>query len=115
MAKRNERSAFHLDRLEGNKAIFKDGHEQETDAVILMHGISSSIFLLYLKILSLKTGLIDCTHLKLYKGVVWQNNHKLMYLGMQDQFHTFNMFDCQAWVARDIIMGKIKIPDTTQI
>ena len=48
---------------------------------------------------------------KLYKGVVWQNNHKLMYLGMQDQFHTFNMFDCQAWFARDVIMGKIKIPD----
>ena len=29
---------------------------------------------------------------------------------MQDQFHTFNMFDCQAWYARDVVMGKIKIP-----
>ncbi len=47
---------------------------------------------------------------KLYKGVVWQDNHKLMYLGMQDQFHTFNMFDCQAWYARDVIMNKINIP-----
>jgi trimethylamine monooxygenase len=45
----------------------------------------------------------------LYKGVVWQNNPKLLYLGMQDQFHTFNMFDCQAWFARDVIMNKIKI------
>ena len=32
---------------------------------------------------------------------------------MQDQFHTFNMFDCQAWYARDVILGKIKIPDDT--
>ena len=34
---------------------------------------------------------------------------------MQDQFHTFNMFDCQAWYARDVIMGKSKIPNSTEI
>ena len=34
---------------------------------------------------------------------------------MQDQFHTFNMFDCQAWFARDVIMGKIKIPNDSEI
>ena len=33
-----------------------------------------------------------------------------MYLGMQDQWYTFNMFDAQAWYSRDIIMGKIQIP-----
>ena len=32
------KEVFHLDRLEGNKAIFKDGHEQEADAVILCTG-----------------------------------------------------------------------------
>ena len=52
---------------------------------------------------------------KLYKGVVWQDNHKLLYLGMQDQFHTFNMFDCQGWYARDVIMGKIKMPSDDEI
>ena len=52
---------------------------------------------------------------RLYKGVVWQDNHKLFYLGMQDQFHTFNMFDCQAWYARDIIMDKIKMPDDSEV
>jgi len=46
----------------------------------------------------------------LYKGVVWQDNPKLMYLGMQDQFYTFNMFDAQAWYARDVIMGRIELP-----
>ena len=33
-----------------------------------------------------------------------------MYLGMQDQFYTFSMFDAQAWYARDYILGRIKLP-----
>jgi len=36
------KEVFHLDRLEGNKAIFKDGHEQETDADNSLYRISSS-------------------------------------------------------------------------
>ena len=33
-----------------------------------------------------------------------------MYIGMQDQWFTFNMFDAQAWWARDVILGKIELP-----
>jgi len=33
-----------------------------------------------------------------------------MYIGMQDQWYTFNMFDAQAWYARDVILGAIKLP-----
>ena len=44
------------------------------------------------------------------KGVVWEDNPKLFYLGMQDQYYTFNMFDAQAWFARDVILGRIKLP-----
>ncbi|MYK31696.1 MAG: NAD(P)/FAD-dependent oxidoreductase, partial [Boseongicola sp. SB0670_bin_30] len=47
----------------------------------------------------------------LYKGVVWNRNPDLFYLGMQDQWFTFNMFDAQAWYVRDIIMGRIEVPD----
>lgn len=47
----------------------------------------------------------------LYKGVVWEHNPKLMYLGMQDQYFTFNMFDAQAWYARDIILNRLQLPD----
>ena len=36
------KEVFHLDRLEDSKAIFKDGHEQEADAVILCYRLSSS-------------------------------------------------------------------------
>ena len=30
---------------------------------------------------------------------------------MQDQWFTFNMFDAQAWWVRDVIMGRIALPD----
>ena len=33
-----------------------------------------------------------------------------VYLGMQDQYYTFNMFDAQAWYARDVIMGRLGLP-----
>jgi trimethylamine monooxygenase len=42
--------------------------------------------------------------------VVWENNPRLFYIGMQDQFYTFNMFDAQAWYARDVMLGRIKLP-----
>ncbi|MEM9046317.1 MAG: NAD(P)/FAD-dependent oxidoreductase, partial [Pseudomonadota bacterium] len=46
----------------------------------------------------------------LYKGVAFIDNPKLFYLGMQDQWYTFNMFDAQAWWARDVIMDRIALP-----
>ena len=107
------KEVHYLDRLEGKKAIFKDGHEQEADVIILCTG-----YLHHFPFLEESLQLKTRNRLyppKLYKGVVWQSNHKLMYLGMQDQFHTFNMFDCQGWYARDVIMGKIKLPSDTEI
>ena len=102
-----------LDKLEGKKAIFKDGTEQNADVVILCTG-----YLHHFPFLDESLKLKTHNRLyppKLYKGVVWQDNHKLLYLGMQDQFHTFNMFDCQGWYARDVIMGKIKMPSSDEI
>jgi trimethylamine monooxygenase len=34
---------------------------------------------------------------------------------MQDQFYTFNMFDAQAWYARDVILGRIKVPGAAEM
>jgi len=107
------KEVHYLDRLEGSKAIFKDGHEQNTDAIILCSGYLHHFPFLD-DSLKLKTG-NRLYPPKLFKGIVWQDNHQLIYLGMQDQFHTFNMFDCQAWYARDVIMGKIKLPSDAEI
>ena len=107
------KEVHYLDRLEGSKAIFKDGHEQNADAIILCSGYLHHFPFLD-DSLKLKTG-NRLYPPKLFKGIVWQDNHQLIYLGMQDQFHTFNMFDCQAWYARDVIMGKIKLPSVAEI
>ena len=102
------KEVYYLDRLEGKKAIFKDGHIQDADAIILCTG-----YLHHFPFLEDALKLKTHNRLyppKLYKGIAWQDNLNLFYLGMQDQFHTFNMFDAQAWYVRDLIMGKIKIP-----
>ncbi len=100
-----------LTHVENKTAYFKDGTSKEVDAIILCTG-----YLHYLPFLPddlrLKTD-NRLWPLGLYKGVVWEKNPKLFYLGMQDQFFTFNMFDAQAWYVRDLIMGRLSLPATT--
>jgi len=38
-----------------------------------------------------------------------------MYLGMQDQYYTFTMFDAQAWYARDYVLGRISLPSREEM
>ncbi len=97
-----------LERVENKTAYFKDGTSREVDAIILCTGYLHHFPFLPDE-LRLKTG-NRMWPLGLYKGVVWDKNPKLFYLGMQDQWYTFNMFDAQAWFARDIIMGRIDLP-----
>ena len=107
------KEVHYLDKLDGNKATFKDGHSQNIDALILCSG-----YLHHFPYLEDNLKLKTHNRLyppKLYKGVIWQDNHNLAYLGMQDQFHTFNMFDCQAWYVRDVIMKKIQVPNDQEI
>ena len=107
------KEVHYMDRIEGNRAIFKDGTIQEMDALILCTG-----YLHHFPFLSEELKLKTHNRLyppKLYKGVAWQDNPNLFYLGMQDQFHTFNMFDAQAWYVRDIIMNKISLPSNDEM
>lgn len=97
-----------LDRIEGKVAHFRDGTSKEVDAIVLCTG-----YLHHFPFL--EDGLRLKTRNRLnppniYKGVFWLDNPKLIYIGMQDQFYTFNMFDAQAWYARDVILGRIALP-----
>ena len=47
---------------------------------------------------------------QLYKGVFLKTQPKLMYLGMQNQWLSFPLFDPQAWLARDFCLGKFVVP-----
>ena len=99
-----------LDRVEGKTAHFIDGTSTDVDAIILCTGYKHH-FPFLPDSLRLKTAnRLACTDL--YKGVVWTGNPNVFYLGMQDQWYTFNMFDAQAWWARDVMLGRITLPDS---
>ena len=98
-----------LTHVDGNTAYFKDGTSRHVDAVLLCTGYQHH-FPFMAEDLRLKTANRLATA-DLYKGVAWVDNPALFYLGMQDQWFTFNMFDAQAWWARDVIMGRIALPD----
>jgi trimethylamine monooxygenase len=97
-----------LQKLEGKTATFKDGTTVDVDAVILCTGYKHH-FPFMAEDLRLKTA-NRLASANLYKGVAWIDNPALFYIGMQDQWFTFNMFDAQAWWIRDVIMDKIALP-----
>jgi len=98
-----------LKKVDGKTATFKDGTSANVDAIILCTGYLHH-FPFMADDLKLRTANRLATA-DLYKGVALVHNPKLFYLGMQDQWYTFNMFDAQAWWARDVMMGKIGLPD----
>ena len=102
-----------LTMVEGKTAHFKDGTTKAVDAIILCTG-----YLVHFPFLPddlrLETG-NRLWPLGIYKGVVWEANPKLFYLGVQDQYYTFNMFDAQAWYARDVILGRIELPPAEEM
>ncbi|NVN49452.1 NAD(P)/FAD-dependent oxidoreductase [Mycolicibacterium hippocampi] len=97
-----------LQHLEGRTAHFADGSTREVDAIIMCTGYQHHFPFITPELrLSTTNNLYpEC----LYKGVVWTANPKLMYLGMQDQYYTFNMFDAQAFLARDVALGLVDVP-----
>lgn len=97
-----------LQGVDGNTCTFKDGSTKRVDAIVMCTG-----YLHHFPFLPDGLRLVTGNRLwplNLYKGVVWEDHPRLFYLGMQDQFYTFNMFDAQAWFARDVMMGRIKLP-----
>lgn len=99
-----------LVRVDTEHAYFADGSSEKIDAIILCTGYLHH-FPFLAEELRLKTD-NRLWPLDLYKGVVWEDNPQLFYLGMQDQWYTFNMFDAQAWYVRDIILDRVALPAT---
>lgn len=98
-----------LERVSGNTAYFIDGTSKRVDAIMLCTGYLHH-FPFLPDSLRLKTN-NRLWPLDLYQGVVWEDNPQMFYLGMQDQWYTFNMFDAQAWFVRDVILGRISLPE----
>jgi len=97
-----------LVNFEGETAHFIDGSKENFDAVVMCTGYQHKFPFLPDE-MRLKTN--NCLYPdNLYKGIVFNDLPQLFYLGMQDQYYTFNMFDAQAWVVRDMILNKIPLP-----
>ena len=102
-----------ISRFDGSTVHFRDGSTREIDAVVLCTG-----YLHHFPFLENRLRLRTHNRLfpgVLYKGVALIDHPKLLYLGMQDQYYTFSMFDAQAWYARDVIMGKIALPSKAEM
>ena len=100
-----------MTKVEGSKVSFRDGTSADYDAIILCTG-----YLHHHPFMEDSLRLKSRNRLyppNLYKGIFWWGNPKLMYIGMQDQYYTFNMFDAQAWYARDVVLGRIALPSLT--
>ena len=102
-----------LIKVDGNTAHFADGTSKKVDAIILCTGYLHHFPFLD-ESLRLKTD-NRLWPLNLYQGTVWEENPKLFYLGMQDQWFTFNMFDAQAWHVRDVILKRIALPGQAEM
>lgn len=97
-----------LTHFDGEIAHFNDGTSERFDAVVMCTGYQHKFPFLPDE-LRLKTN--NCMYPDdLYKGIFFNYRPNLIYLGMQDQYYTFNMFDAQAWLSRDYIMGTFSIP-----
>jgi len=98
-----------LQKVEKNTCTFEDSSTADVDAIILCTG-----YLYHFSFMANELKLRATSRLaeaNLYKGVVWADNPKLFYLATQYQWYAFSLFDAQAWYVRDIIMGRIIVPD----
>lgn len=98
--------------FDGRTAHFRDGTTGEFDAVIFCTGYLHKYPYLP-EHLALDSG-NNLYPDGLYRGVLNQRNPRLSYIGAQDQWFTFNMFDAQAWFVRDTILGDLPIPNEAE-
>lgn len=97
-----------LTRIDGSTVHFSDGSSKDFDAIIMCTGYQHSFPFMSDDLKLRTTNRLYSPGL--YKGVIWNDNPGVSYLGMQDQWYTFTMFDAEAWFARDVIMGRIELP-----
>ncbi|XP_022796803.1 flavin-containing monooxygenase FMO GS-OX3-like [Stylophora pistillata] len=100
-----------LTKIESKTVHFRDGTTADVDAIILCTG-----YLFHFPFLEERLRLKAKNILYpagMYKNVLWTEagNNKFFYIGMQNQYYTFTMFDAQAKWTVNCITGELKLPD----
>jgi len=104
-----------VQRFEGKTAHFKDGTTADVDVVMMCTGyLHCHPFLREELRLKSKNVLYPPN---LYKGIVWQEggNNKLLYVGAQDQYYTYTMFDIEGLWAVKLIEGELSLPSKEEM
>jgi len=99
-----------IQRFEGKTAHFKDGSTAEVDVVVICTGYLHSYPFLRDSLRLKSANMLYPPNL--YKGIVWQQggNNKLLYIGNQDLYYSFTMFDvCALWAVK-LILKDISLP-----
>merc|ERR1719414_2698464 len=99
-----------LTRIDGKTCHYKDGSSAHVDAILLCTGyLHAYPFLTDELRLKSRNRLFPPN---LYKGCLFLKggNSKLFYVGAQDQYYTFTMFDQEGLWTRNVIMGDIQLP-----
>jgi len=99
-----------LTKIDGNTIHFKDGSSAHIDAILLCTGyLHAYPFLTDELRLRSRNRLFPPN---LYKGCLFLNggNDKLFYVGAQDQYYTYTMFDQEGLWTRNVIMGDVNLP-----
>jgi len=103
-----------LTHADGKVIHFKDGTTAEVDVIMFCTG-----YLHYYPFIEDKLRLRSPNLLyppNLYKGMIFTpeghngGSNKMLYLGSQDQYYTYTMFDVEALWALKYVLGEIKIP-----
>lgn len=100
-----------MTHVDGKTVHFSDGSAADVDAIIFCTG-----YLHHYPYMADNLRLRTPNTLypsNLYKGTVFMagGNNKMLYIGCQDQYYTFTMFDAQAMWAVKYVTGLIKLPD----
>lgn len=99
-----------MTKIDGNTIHFKDGSSAHIDAILLCTGyLHAYPFLTDELRLRSRNRLFPPN---LYKGCLFLNggNDKLFYVGAQDQYYTYTMFDQEGLWTRNVIMGDVNLP-----
>jgi len=102
-----------LTKMDGKTAHFIDGSvKEDIDAIIFCTGYVHNFPFLPDSLRIKGSSRQWCN--ELYKGVMFEGNHQLFYIGMFNQNTALTLFDAQGWYIRDLIVGKLPIPPSDQ-
>jgi len=107
-----------LQKIEGKTCHYKDGTTEDVDTIIMCTGYLHSYPFLED---NLRLRSHNSLYPKnLYRGMVWLGtngdgkdcgNSQLLYIGAQDQYYTYTMFDVEGLWACKYLTGSLKLPD----